>query len=425
MAPMIPIPQLTLARRDFLRTLAATASSLAGGAALAACGAPASNPRSVAGRTAPPSRATEPVPTRPVASGGVVRVGLLAPTGDRLADGVQLYLEQVGSQARGHSLKVVLADAAADPLTAARHLIEIEGAAVLVSGFGGDHLAALSELADASRTVLLVAAISASPAAREWRSPYVFRTAGTVWQMAYPLGDWVARNLARRVYLSAAEGPEGREAVAAFRDAFTVQGGAVAGEAYLPPDQPDYADHLRQIARVRPEATFAFYRGTAAVRFVQQYAAAGLPRDTRLTGAGRLVDESLLAAEGRAARGAISSLYWAPGLERPENQRFLRAYRDRFGEDADAAALAGYDAARVVVEALRRSGSATADPAKLAAAVAGVEFASPRGPFRFDLATQAVVHDVYIREVKDERGTLRNVVLDRFAGVADTAERAT
>jgi hypothetical protein len=57
--------------------------------------------------------------------------------------------------------------------------------------------------------------------------------------------------------------------------------------------------------------------------------------------------------------------------------------------------------------------------------VAGVEFASPRGPFRFDPATQAAVHDVYIREVKDERGALRNVVLDRFAGVADAAERVT
>jgi len=150
--------------------------------------------------------------------------------------------------------------------------------------------------------------------------------------------------------------------------------------------------------------------------------AAGLSRAVRLTGPGRLVDEPLLSAAGDAARGAISSLYWAPGLEHAENQRFLAAYRARFGAGPDVAAVGGYDAARVVVEALRQTSGETSSAARLAEAVAGVEFTSPRGPFRFDQATQAAVHDIYVREVKDERGTLRNVVLDRFPSVPTAPE---
>ncbi len=350
-------------------------------------------------------------------------MGLLAPTASHLADGMQLYFGQVGSKAGGRDLQVLPADAAGDPLAAARRLIEDEGVDFLISAFSGSHLAALSELADASRVVLLVASVSPSPAGRDWRSPYVFYPAGTIWQMSFPLGDWLVRNLARRAYLTAVDGPDGREALAAFKDAFTRQGGAIAGEAYLPAGQADFAEHLRQIARARPEATFAYYRGAAAVRFVQQYAALDLPRIARLTGAGGLADEALRAAEGAAARGAITSLYWAPSLDLPENQRFQRAYHDRYGADADATAVVGYDAARAVVEALRRTGGATTEPAKLVEAVAGAAFASPRGSFRFDPTTHAVVHDVYIREVKDERGTLRNVVLDRFAAVVDAAGR--
>jgi branched-chain amino acid transport system substrate-binding protein len=153
-----------------------------------------------------------------------------------------------------------------------------------------------------------------------------------------------------------------------------------------------------------------------------QYAAAGLPRAVRLTGPGRLVDEPMLSATGRAARGAISSLYWAPGLEHAENQRFLDAYRARFGVGPDVAALGGYDTARVVAEALQRTNGEIGSAARLAEAVAGVEFTSPRGPFRFDSVTQAAVHDIYVREVKDERGTLRNVVLDRFPSVPTAPE---
>ena len=86
------------------------------------------------------------------------------------------------------------------------------------------------------------------------------------------------------------------------------------------------------------------------------------------------------------------------------------------------AALGGYDTARVVAEALQRTNGETGSAARLAEAVGGVDFISPRGPFRFDPATQAAVHDIYVREVKDERGTLHNVVLDRFPSVPTTPE---
>ena len=62
-----------------------------------------------------------------------------------------------------------------------------------------------------------------------------------------------------------------------------------------------------------------------------------------------------------------------------------------------------------------RSGSA----GRLAEAVAGVRFASPRGPFRFDPTTHAVVQDVYVRRVQKVDGKYFNVEFDKLAKVKD------
>lgn len=431
MAPMTPPPLVAIDRRAFLRAVAAAAGSLAGGVALAAC-APPGPWRALPGTSEPPASdaAGANAPRLLAAGRDTVRLGLLVSAADGLAGdglrrGVQLYLEQIRSQVAGRALQVVAADvdaAAPDPASAAREWLESGQVDVLVSDLRGARATALAELAHARRTVLLLTSIGPAGDDRDRPSPYVFRTAGTTWQIGYPLGDWMARNLARRVFVSAADEVDGRATVAAFKEGFTQQGGSLVGETYLPPGRQDYADHLAAIGRARVDATFAFYRGADAARFVPQYAAAGLSRTVRLTGPGRLVDEPMLSAAGDAARGAISSLYWAPGLEHVENQRFLDAYRARFGAGPDVAAVGGYDAARVVVEALRHTSGETNSAARLAEAVAGVEFTSPRGPFRFDQTTHAAVHDIYVREVKDERGTLRNVVLDRYSSVPTAPE---
>lgn len=61
---------------------------------------------------------------------------------------------------------------------------------------------------------------------------------------------------------------------------------------------------------------------------------------------------------------------------------FVAAFRARFGRDPDAWAAAGYDAAAVVVEALRRGAS---DRRRLAAALSdGFKARGASGPIRFD-----------------------------------------
>jgi len=73
-----------------------------------------------------------------------------------------------------------------------------------------------------------------------------------------------------------------------------------------------------------------------------------------------------------------------------------------------------------MAEALEQTGGDTANREQLVAALAGVQFDGPRGPFRFDPESHQVIQDVYIRELKEQRGVLVNAVLDRVRGVRDT-----
>jgi branched-chain amino acid transport system substrate-binding protein len=405
-----PLPPLD--RRTFLKRLAAGATSVP---LLAAC-----------------SRPSAPAAPAPTGGGPPFKIGVLVPAsgpytvlGESLVNGMQLYFESVGNQVAGRPVQLVKEDEGAsgdEALRKTRKLVE-QDQVDLLTGIVSTAIAyAVRDLVHETRTILVVSNAGGNDLTRARKSPYIFRTSFTSWQVSHPLGEWVAKNVARRVYVSAADYAFGRESAEAFKDSFTRHGGTIVGENYPPLGNTDYAAYLAQIQQARPEATFSFYSGSDAVNFVKQYAEFGLNREVRLTGAGFLTEQDVLPAQGSAALGAITSLFWALTLDNPENRQFREAYKKRFSNrEPDVFAVQAYDTAHVIVDALNKTGGDTRDKEQLVAAIVGAQFPSPRGPFRFDTETHQVVQDIYIREVKDQGGTLTNVVLDSVKNVRDVA----
>ena len=71
--------------------------------------------------------------------------------------------------------------------------------------------------------------------------------------------------------------------------------------------------------------------------------------------------------------------------------------------------MQGYDAARVIVEALNTTGGDTANKTGLIEAMASVKFASPRGAVAFDPDTHNVIQTVYLRQVRQVKDALHNL----------------
>jgi branched-chain amino acid transport system substrate-binding protein len=223
----------------------------------------------------------------------------------------------------------------------------------------------------------------------------------------------------KRVFVSAADYAAGREHAEAFKASFLAAGGHVVGEVYPPLANTDYGPFLAEIARAKPDATYNFYAGSDALRFVKQYDEYGLKKEIRLTGAGFLVEEDILAGQGRSALGAVTTLHWALSLDNPANRRFVADYQKRFRVDPDVYAVMGFDTARLMVEALRAVGGELADKERFGRALTGIEFESPRGPFRLDRDTHNPVQTIYVREVQEVGGKLTNRVVDRVGLVRD------
>ncbi len=361
------------------------------------------------------------VPAVLAASTQPVKLGVLLPyskvyqqLGEDITSGMELYLASAGWKAGGRRITLIKEDEDIDPQVAlrkARKLIESDGVDLMTGLVSSASALAIRDLVHGTKTVLVISNAGANAVTRARKSPYIFRASFSNWQTGYPIGKWFYENVARSCVAGAADYAAGHEDINAFKESYLAAGGRVAAEVYPPLNNTDYAPYIAQMQRVKPEAIFVFFAGSDAVRFVTQAAQYGLTKDARLVGPGFLVEEDVLPAQGRTAFGAYSCLHWALTLQRPENLAFARAYRARWKREATVYAMQGYDAARVIVEALTAAGGDTSgDKAKLIEAMAAVRFASPRGAFAFDPDTHNVVQEVYLRQVRDVGRTLHNVV---------------
>ncbi|HEV2438496.1 MAG TPA: ABC transporter substrate-binding protein [bacterium] len=403
-----------LTRRTLLgRALGAAAGGI-GAAALGRATGPFGVPASMTTWPAADAPAVLAASMRPV------KLGVLLPyskvyqqLGEDITAGMILYFESVGWTGGGRRISMIKEDEDIDPQVAlrkARKLIEGDNVDLLTGLVASPSAVAIRDIVHNSKTVLVISNAGANVVTRARKSPYIFRASFSNWQTAYPIGKWFYDNVTKSVVCAAADYAAGHEDINAFKESYVAAGGKVTAEVYPPLNNTDYAPYIAQIQRAKPDAVFAFFAGSDAVRFVQQAQQYGLTRDARLSGPGFLVEEDVLPAQGRAALGAYSCLHWAVTLQRPENLAFTRAYRARWKRDASVYAMQGFDAARVIAEALNATGGNTEDRARLAAAVAAVKFASPRGAFAFDPETHNVVQEVYLRQVRETGPALHDVV---------------
>jgi len=360
------------------------------------------------------------VPAVLAASTQPVKLGVLLPyskvysqLGEDITSGMTLHFDSVGWTAGGRRITMIREDEEIDPqiaLRKARKLIEGDKVDLMTGLVSSPSALAIRDLVHDSKTVLLISNAGANAVTRARRSPYIFRVSFSNWQTSYPIGKWFVDNIARSCVVGGSDYAAGHEDVNAFKESYLAAGGRVTAEVYPPLNNTDYAPYIAQMQRARPEAVFVFFAGSDAVRFVTQAAQYGLLKDARLVGPGFMVEEDVLPAEGRAAVGAYSSLHWALTLQRPENLAFTRAYSGRFKRDASVFAMQGFDAARVIVDALAATGGDTENKSRLIEAMAGVRFASPRGALAFDPETHNVVQEVYLRQVRDVGKAVHNVV---------------
>ena len=395
------------------RTLLTTASLAAGGAA------------------------TGPWVLRARAQGAPLKVGVVLPytgvyavLGESITQGMELVFARENWTVAGRKIEMIKEDDEMKPPVGIRKtekLIDSDKVDILTGPVHSGILMGMRDKVHGSKTILIVSNAGADAISRERCSRWIFRTSFSNWQPNQPMGGWVAKNVAKDVFITAPNYQAGKDQLDAFKETFAPAGGKIVGEDYPKLGETDYAPYLTKIRQSGAKAVYAFFSGTDAVNFVKQFDQFGLKATVKLTGAGFLTEPDVLPAQGKSALGAITGHFYTPLLDNPTNQRFVKDFREKFaGKMPDGFACQGYDTAEVIVRALKVVNGNTQDKDKLVEAIAKVEFDSPRGRFRFDPKSHNVIQPfIYVREVKEVGGGLNNVPIDKVANVTDPGTGCT
>jgi branched-chain amino acid transport system substrate-binding protein len=227
------------------------------------------------------------------------------------------------------------------------------------------------------------------------------------------MGEVVARKGIKNVVTITWKYAAGNESIGGFKEAFEKGGGKVTKELSLPFPNVEFQALLTEIAAARPDAVYTFFSGGGAVKFVKDYAAAGLKGKIPLYGA--FVTDGTLEAQGADAEGIFSTLHYADNLNNPRDKAFRLAYAKTYKLQPDVFAVQGYDAAQILGVGLVAVKGDVGKKAEFAAAVERARIDSPRGTFTFSKSHNPV-QDIYLRKVV---GLENQVVSVASKGLAD------
>jgi len=152
---------------------------------------------------------------------------------------------------------------------------------------------------------------------------------------------------------------------------------------------------------------YTFFAGGGAVKFVKDYAAAGLKKTIPLYGAGFLTDGTL-DAQGADAADLMTTLHYADSLDTPRDNAFRLAYAKTYKLQPDVYAVQGYDAAQMLGIGMTAVKGDISKKAEFSAAVEKAKIDSPRGTFTLSKSHNPV-QDIYLRKVGEKENKLVSI----------------
>ncbi len=326
--------------------------------------------------------------------------GTYAALGDNIDKGFRLYLAEQGGRIGGREVEFVKVDDESDPAKATDNvnkLVKRDNVDVIVGTVHSGVAMAMAKVAKDTGTLLIIPNAGAGAATGALCAENIFRSSFSNWQPGYAMGEVAARRGAKKVVTITWKYAAGDESVGGFREAFEKGGGQVVKELSLPFPNVEFQPLLTEIASLKPDAVYTFFAGGGAVKFVKDYAAAGLKDKIPLYGAGFLTDGTL-EAQGDAAQGLLTTLHYADGLDVPRDKAFRAAYAKAYGVQPDVYSVQGYDAAQMLAIGLAAAKGDVSKKAEIARAIVSAKIDSPRGAFTIG-ASHNPVQDFYLRQV--------------------------
>ncbi len=357
---------------------------------------------------------------------GPIKVGFMLPysgtfaaLGNMIENGFKLYVQEQGGKLAGREIQYFKVDDESEPSKAADNvnkLIKRDQVDVLVGTVHSGVALGMAKAAKDNNTLLIIPNAGADAITGPMCASNIIRSSFSNWQPAFAMGKVAAEKGHKKAMTITWNYAAGNESVKGFTEAFEKGGGKVVKELNLPFPGVEFQALLTEIASQKPDAVYAFFAGGGAVKFVKDYAAAGLNKTIPLYGAGFLTDGTL-EAQGAAAQGMLTTLHYADNLDTPRNNAFRKSFALAYKTNADVYAVQGYDAAQLLGAGLAAVKGDLSKRDALTAAMHKTTVDSPRGKFTISPAGNPV-QDIYLREAKGNNNEFRAIAVKALADPA-------
>ena len=357
---------------------------------------------------------------------GPIKIGLMLPysgtyaaLGTAIENGFKLYVQEQGGKLGGREVQYFKVDDESEPAKATDNvnkLIKRDNVDVLVGTVHSGVALAMAKAAKDNNTLLVIPNAGADAITGPMCGPNIVRSSFSNWQPGYAMGVVAGQKGVKRAMTITWAYAAGAESTKGFTEGLEKGGGKVIKDLTLPFPNVEFQALLTEIAAQKPDAVYAFFAGGGAVKFVKDYAAAGLNKTIPLYGPGFLTDGTL-EAQGASAQNMLTTLHYADNLDTAKNNAFRKAYAIAYKSQPDVYAVQGYDAAQILANGLKAVGGDLSKRDQLSAAMRKTAVDSPRGKFTLSAAGNPV-QDMYLREVKGNNNEFRSVAVKALADPA-------
>lgn len=347
---------------------------------------------------------------------GPVTIGLSTPLsgsaaslGENERNGVELAIEEVnadGGVLDGRQLELAAEDNACNPtdgVGSVSKLLTQEGASAVIGALCSGVTLAAMPLVERNK-VPLVVSTSTSPdittQAGVGGNEYTFRINPSDATLASAMADHLAaEGKIERLSILAEDSTYGRGGAEAFQAALEENGIDVVGIDYVAQGTADFSTQISKYRSDGSQAVALYVSGADHLGFLRQAAEAdlGLP----VTGRVELEGKNLEILEDEQFAGSTSVYPYSSMIDTPANKEFVAAYEKAYGAAPTYESFEGYNAVRVIVDAIERAG--TTDPEDIRDALSTTDLESlTGGTIEFDDNHQA--HDrAFILQLDGDR----------------------
>ena len=359
---------------------------------------------------------------------GPIKIGLIVPlsggmaaTGKDMLNGFQLYLEEIGYQAAGRKIELIVEDDEAVPatsLTKTRKLVEKDGVHIMTGGLMASTGYALAPYIDSKEIPTTYPIMAPDDLTQRQRAKWIVRTGWNSSQPNHALGEYTYQTLKhKKAVIMGLDYAFGWESAGGFQKTFEEAGGKVIQKIWCPLTVTDFSPYLSQISK-DADVVYILFLGRSTLQFTKQYQEFGLKGKLAVVGGGTSTDEHALPSMGDEALGIITALHYSEALDNPANKKFVKAFREKAKKAASYYSEGTYTGSRWIVEAIKAVNGDVENRPKFMEALRKVDIKDvPRGPFKLD-AYGNPVQNVYIRKVERVGGELQNTVIYTYPNVS-------